>query len=79
MTHQRPICCLLSHLQVVDGSADSRTAVDVNGTAVPFETDMFAGSMTMHFRGLPSTQASVFAGKRRTLHWVIQVSGARYT
>ncbi len=68
--------CCLSYAQVVHDCADPTVHVNVNGSLIPFETDLFKGHMALHFKGLPSTDAGVFAGKKRTVHNVIQVSAA---
>jgi hypothetical protein len=43
----------------------------------PFETDTFAGTVCVHLRGLPTTQPTVFEGKKRLFHVVIQGSFRR--
>lgn len=47
--------------------------------AVDFETHLFKGKLLVMFKGLPSTPAAVFEGKKRLMWMTVQVSSGNLT
>jgi len=62
---------------MVEGSSDVRKHVPFNNEdGFAFVSDVFEGRIKVHLRGLPTTNESLFAGKKRRSHTFIQVSVA---
>ncbi|KAI8468504.1 MAG: hypothetical protein J3K34DRAFT_522883 [Monoraphidium minutum] len=51
--------------QVFDGDSDPARHLSINGGALHVETEMFSGRVEIHLKGLATTQAGLFQGKKR--------------
>ncbi|KAI8474331.1 MAG: hypothetical protein J3K34DRAFT_465804 [Monoraphidium minutum] len=56
-----------------DGSSDPAKSMPLNGPSFDVDSDFMQGKMMVHIRNLASSDASVFDGKRRSIHVAMQL------
>ena len=59
--------------QLFDGASDPARQLVINGGGMAVETPIFSGRIEIHLKGLATTRAGVFEGKKRFFQIAVQV------
>lgn len=62
--------------QTINGHVDPTHELPINGEAMSISSSMFEGKIEVHLKGLPTSQKSIFDGKKRFFQVMVQVGSS---